>query len=126
MGHNFFSEQVEMVGGVKAKQVEKKKDQARWWVGYVHRWVRGSLAQWLEPSIHKQLLISTSRVQIKKKERKRKRRKKYGKNETKLKKKIRTQTQEKERRTKWLGPTIQKQVLISRPRKKEMEKKGKK
>ena len=41
----------------------------------VHRWVEGSLAQWLEPSFHKQLLISTGRVQIKKKERKRRRRK---------------------------------------------------
>ena len=34
--------------------------------GYVHRWVGGSVAHWLEPSIHKQLLISTNRVQIKK------------------------------------------------------------
>ena len=37
--------------------------------GYVHRWVRGSVAQWLEPSIHKQLLIPTNPVQIKKKRR---------------------------------------------------------
>ena len=38
----------------------------------MHRWVGGSVAQWVEPSIHKQLLISTNRVEIKKKAKKEK------------------------------------------------------
>ena len=87
----------------------------------MHRWVEGSLAQWLEPSFHKQLLISTSRVQIKKKERKRRRRKENV--EMGIRMQIHKKVEEKR-----LKPAIQKQVLISRSIKREMEKerKGKK
>ena len=45
----------------------------------MHRWVRGSVAQWLEPSIHKQLLILTNLFLIKKERRKRKKIKESGK-----------------------------------------------
>ena len=81
----------------------------------VHRWVEGSLAQWLEPSFHKQLLISTGRVQIKKKERKRRRRKENV--EMGIRMQIHEKVEEKR-----LKPAIQKQVLISRSIKREMEK----